>query len=162
MAALPTSTRFYAPPVSKIWFLPTIADADLEPTRAEITAGTDLSGEVADIAGWNISVEQIPTPGLSAFTGSLPGRKTVDASSITFYADELGVDVRGVLTRGLNGFIVIADAGDVAGGKCDVFPVRVAAVGKARTVTGSQGMQLTVAFSVTAEPADDIALPAAA
>lgn len=162
MAALPTSERFFAPNVTKIWFLTTIAAADLKPTRAELTAGNDLSDEVADIAGWNVTGEDVATPGLTEFTGSVPGRISVDASSITFYADLKGADVRTVLTRGLNGYIVIADAGDIADGVCDVFPVRVKAVGKPRTVTGSNAHHVTVGFSTPRKPAVDVALPAAA
>lgn len=162
MGALPASTRFFAPKITKIWFLPTIASAALAATRAEITAGTDLSSEVADMSGWNVGSEQIATPGLSAFTGSVPGRKTVDASSITFYADKLGADVRAVLTEDLDGFILIADAGDIpTTGKMDVFPIRVASVGKARHVTGSTAHQLTATFSITRPPAADVAIPAA-
>lgn len=162
MTALPTSTRFYAPNVTKVWFVPTIASTALEVTRAELTAGTDLSDEVADLSGWNVTGEDIATPGLSDFTGSVPGRTSVEASSITFYADEDGVDARTVLTPGLSGYIVIADAGDIAGGVCDVFPVRVKAVGKPRTVTGSNAHHVTVGFSTPRKPAVDVDLPAAA
>jgi len=160
MATLPTSTRYYAPLVTKIWFLPAIAAATLAATRLELTAGTDLSDEVADIAGWTVTGEDVPTPGLNPFTGNVPGRTSVDASSITFYADELGVDVRGVLTPGLSGFIVIADAGDVATGVMDVFPVRVKSVGKPRTVTGSNASQVTIGFSTPRKPAQDLPIPA--
>lgn len=162
MSPLPQSTRFFAPNVTKIWFLTTIAAGTLIPTRAELTAGTDLSDEVADISGWNVTGEDIATPGLSEFTGSVPGRISVDSSSITFYADEKGVDVRTVLTRGLNGYIVIADAGDITDGVCDVFPVRVKAVGKPRAVTGSNAHHVTVGFSTPRKPAVDVDLPAAA
>ena len=163
MTALPTSTRYYAPLVTKIYFLTSIAAAaTLAATRAEITAGTDLSPEVADLSGWNVSAEDIATPGLNAFTGSVPGRTSVDASTITFYADEEGTDVRTVLTPGLSGFIVIMDAGDVEGGKMDVFAVRVKAVGKPRTVTGTNASQITVGFSFPREPKADVAIPAAA
>lgn len=162
MAALPTSTRYYAPTVTKIWWIPTIADAALAVTRSELTAGTDLSDEVADLAGWNVTGEDMATPGLSEFTGSVPGRISVDASTITFYADELGEDVRTVLTRGLSGFIGIADAGDVTGGVMDIFPVRVKAVGKPRSVTGSTASQVTIGFSTPRKPATDVAIPAAA
>lgn len=162
MTALPASTRYYAPGVTKILFLTTIAAATLAATRAEMTAGTDLSDEVADLAGWNISAEDIATPGLSDFTGSVPGRTSVDASTITFYADELGEDVRTVLTPGLAGFIVIMDAGDIEGGVMDVFPVRVKAVGKPRTVTGQNASQVTVGFSFPRKPKADVAIPAAA
>lgn len=159
--ALPASTRYFAPNVTDIWFVPTIADPAAL-TRAELSAGTLLSDEVADTAGWNISSESLPTPGLKRFTGSIPGHLKVDDSSITFYADRLGVDIRTVLTLDLEGYIVYADGGDVTGGVCDVFPVRVGAVGKPRTVTGSTAQHVTVKFDITDEPTSDVDLPAAA
>lgn len=160
--AVPTSTRYFAPPLTRIRWIPAIAAADLVPTYLEWDAGIDLSDEVADLAGWNISSEQLATPGLRKFTGSIPGRLTVDASSLTFYADLAGQDIRTVLTRDQNGFISIGDAGDDAADLIDIFPVRVAAIGKVRTVTGSNAHHLTIPFSITDEPAEDVAVPAAA
>lgn len=162
MPPLPKSVRYFAPNVTRIWFLIAIAAPTKIPTRAEITAGTDVSDEVADLSGWNISSESVPTPGLRRFTGSLPGHLTVDASSITFYADRLGVDIRTVLTLDLNGFIVIADAGDIEDGVLDVFPIRVSSVGKPRQITGSTASQILVRFDITDEPVQDIPIPAAA
>lgn len=161
MPALPTSQRFFAPEITKVYWLPAVAASNLTPTRAEITAGTDLSGEIADIQGWVVEGGAIPTPDLgSRFIASIPGRTSVQDSSLTLYADEAGVDVRTVLAQGDNGFILFADGGDVAGRPADVFPVRVNSVGKMRS-TGDQASQITVRFNITAEPATDVDLPAA-
>ncbi len=160
--ALPASERFFAPEITKIYFLPTIADAGLAWTRTEADAGDDISGEVADISGWTVSGNMINTPDLgSRFNSQISGRTSADNSSITFYADKAGEDIRTVLQRGLRGFIVIMDGGDVAAQPSDVFPVEVTAVGKVRSV-GDQAAQLTVTFAITAEPGEDIPVPAAA
>ncbi len=159
MGALATSERYFAPEFTKVHFLTTIADADLEATRVEITAGTDLSGEVRDMSGWQVKSNDIATPGLSDFTGSIPGRTSVEKSSITFYGDRHGDDVRAVLSRGLTGFIVIMDHGDVPTDPMDVFPVRVGSVGKPRS-TGEESYQLVVEFSITRKPAVDVPIPA--
>jgi hypothetical protein len=157
----PTATRFFHVGETKVYYLPAIAAADMTPTRAEINAGTDLSDEIADLAGWTVSGAEIETPDLgSKFNSKIPGRTSVDDSSLTFYADNRGVDVRSVLPRGTAGFIVFCDGGDVAGALADVFPIRVRSVGKVRSV-GDDAGRLTVPFSVTREPAEDVALPAA-
>lgn len=162
MPALATSVRFFAPEISKVYWLPAIAASNLTPTRAEITAGTDLTGEIADIQGWVVEGGAIPTPDLgSRFIASIPGRTNVADSSLTLYADQTGNDVRDVLTQGLNGYVLFADGGDVTGQPADVFPVRVNSVGKMRS-TGDQAFQISVRFNITAEPATDVVLPATA
>jgi hypothetical protein len=160
MATLTASTRYFNAGTTQVHFLPSIAAANLTPTRAEITAGTNLTGEVADLAGWSVTGGEIDTPDLgSTFTDKIPGKTSVDDSSLTFYADEAGNDVRDVLPRGTTGFIVIMDGGDVAGRPADVFPVRVRSVPKIRSA-GEDSARLTVSFSITAEPAEDVAIPA--
>ena len=54
MPALNKSTRFFQPEVSQVHFLPTIAAGTLIPTRAEITAGTNVTAEIADLSGWQV------------------------------------------------------------------------------------------------------------
>lgn len=162
---LPESERFFHPEISKVFWLPTIAAANRVPTRAEITAGHDLTDEIAAVAGWQKTTAMIATPDWgSRFTSSIPGRTSAADSSITFYADLDGDDVRAVLSAGLSGYVVFADGGDNEGSVTDklgdVFPVRVASVGKVRGQDAA--MQLTVSFAITREPADDITLPAAA
>lgn len=159
MSVLTPATRYFAPEVSKYRFIPTIAAASHEPTAAERTAGTALI-DIADISGWNVTGNDIATPDLdSRFTKSIPGRTTAADSSITFYADQAGDDIRAVLTEGLKGYIEIADGGDASGNLADVFPVRVKSVGKVRSV-GDQAMQITIGFTITGKPATDYAIPA--
>jgi len=161
MAVLPTSTRFFAPEISKVLFATTLA-SPATATRAELTAATDLTGEIADLSGWTVSGGMIDTPDLgSRFTKQIGGRTTVDASSITFYADQAGTDVRTVLPRGTTGYVIFMDGGDVAAQPMDIFPVEVTALGKVRS-TGDNALQMTVAFAVTGEPAEDVDIPAAA
>ncbi|NCT90254.1 hypothetical protein GXB85_04705 [Cellulomonas sp. APG4] len=159
---LPTSNRFFAPEISVVTFVPTIASAALAYTRIELDAGTNLTQEIADLSGWQLTGGEIPTPDLgSRFTSSIPGRQTADASSLTFYADLAGDDVRTVLTQGLNGFMIFMDGGDVPTQPSDVFPCRVNTVGKVRSV-GDAAHQLTIGFTITRKPAADVPIPAAA
>lgn len=160
MPALAPTTRFFHAGTAKVHFLPAIAAADLTPTRAEINAGTDLTSEIADMSGWLISAGVITTPDLgSDFDNNIPGKVSVDTSTLTFYQDIGGADVRTTLPRGTNGFILVADGGDAAGKKADVFPVRVASIGKTRSV-GEESARQTITFAITRKPAENVTLPA--
>src|SRR5262245_28980609 len=124
--AITPSTRFIHAGVTKIVFATTVSNIN-SPSRAEINAGTDLSNECADSAGWNVKSNIFDTPDYGrVFTGKLNGRTTSDDSSLTMYASTQGADARSLLPRGTNGFILWMDGGDVASNKMDVFPVRVA------------------------------------
>jgi hypothetical protein len=130
------------------------------PTRAEMTAGTDLSGEIAAIAGWLVTSAQIDTPDLgTVFTSTIPGSTSIGDSSVDMYADDNGVDVRGVLPRGTITVILILYGGDVTGAKMDAFRTRVRSVGKPVSVGDDAGI-VQVGFSITATPAENISVPA--
>jgi hypothetical protein len=154
------TSRYYARGLTKIYFLTTVAALATGATRAELDAGQDLSDEVAAIDGWLTEGEDIETPDLGTeFTSKIPGPTSVDDSSLTFYADEMGDDVRSLLTRGTAGFIVFLDAGDVEGGPMDTFPVRVRSQGKARSLD-DDAATIEVGFSITREPVENLTVPA--
>ena len=159
--AIPQSTRFFQPGISEYVFIPTIASTSLVPTRAEITAGDNLTGEIADVSGWNVQSNQIDTPDMGTrFVSQIGGRTTAPSSSLTFYGSDDSVDVRTVLPRDTTGFMMIADGGDNGiTSKADIFPVIVTSLGKVRGA-GDNAHQLTATFAITAEPAEDVTLPA--
>lgn len=162
---LPVSERFFHPEISTVYFLPAIAATTRIPTRVEISAGHDLTDEIATVSGWQKTTGTLATPDWgSLFTSQIPGRTTAADSSITFYADVDGQDVRTILEAGMTGFVVFCDGGDNEGsgtGKvADVFPVRVTSVGKVRGQEAA--LQLTIGFAITREPKDDVPLPAVA
>ncbi|MFL6141573.1 MAG: hypothetical protein ACJ72N_06860 [Labedaea sp.] len=154
------STRYFDAGTTKVYFLPTVAATNLTPTRPEMDAGTDLSPEVADLSGWSVASGLIDTPDLATtFTGNIPGRTNSPESSITFYASQNGTDVRALLPRGTSGYIMWCDGGDVGGNKADVFPVRVRALPKMRSV-GEEAKRIEVQFAITRQPAENITVPA--
>jgi hypothetical protein len=162
MAATPIteSTRYYRRGTTKVIWVPTIA-AKASPTRVELDAGTDLSLEVGEVDGWQVTSEVTETPALGTrFTGKIDGPITADDSSLTMYASSDGADVRALLTRGTNGFIVWMDEGDVAAQEMDVFPVRVLSQAKIRAL--DDAAKIMVQFAVTSEPAENVEIPAAA
>lgn len=160
MSATPitASNRYYRQGVSKAIWVPTIATLS-SPTRSEINAGTNLSPEVQGVSGWEVTGNTEDTPDLgSVFIGKVPSTTTSDASTITFYADSTSVDVRGLLARGSQGFIIWMDEGDVAGYLMDVFPVRVTSAPKKRDV--SAVAMIDINFAVLREPAENVIIPA--
>lgn len=160
--ALPAASRFFQPEIAKYVFVPTIASATLVPTGAELGAGDDITGDIADISGWMVQSNQIDTPDMGTrFVGQIGGRTSAPSSSITFYGSQDAIDARVAMPRDTEGFLVIADGGLGTGSKADVFPVKVSSVGKVRS-TGDQAFQVTITYSITAEPAEDVAVPSLA
>lgn len=162
---LPNSTRYFHRGASKVYFLPAVVGYDPDDpqaaavTRAEIDAGTDLTKQVASLSGFTVSSAQLPTPDwASRFTSQIPGEITAEESSLTFWADKTGDDVRAVQPRDTEGFLLFCDGGDVTASLADLFPIRVSSVGKVRG--GDTGNQLTVSYSITSEPAEDVSIPA--
>jgi hypothetical protein len=129
-------------------------------TRSELNAGLDLSNEIAEMPNWGVSANRVPVPDLGKkFVSKISGRIETGDAQIVFYASSSTVDVRAVLARGHVGYIVILHGGDVAGRKMDVFPYEVAAVSKPIDVTGGPAL-ITLDFSLTRIPAEDLAIPA--
>lgn len=130
------------------------------PTRPELNAGTDLTRAVADSSGWKVESDQVDSPNLDdVFTPTISGRTKVADSSLTLYCDVTGADVRALLPRGTNCWIVWLDGGDVAARKMSVFPARVSSLGMVREVKGDNPATIEVAFGITATPQDNVAIP---
>ena len=160
MVATPigASSRYISEGVTHYNWLPACANYN-SPTRAEINAGTDLTPEIASTGNWGIVSGAIDTPDLATlFTSQIGGKVTIDGQTIEMYADSTSTDVRTLLPRGTNGFILKLPEGDVAGRKCDVFPVRVLAQAKPTNLTNPSVVQLQ--FAVTKNPAENVTVPA--
>lgn len=161
MTKLEPTKRFFQPEISKYRFATALADYH-DPTRTEIDAAVELQDEIADLTGFGVTSNLIQVPDLGhRFISQIGGRETANDSSITFYVSPDGDDVRKVLPRGTEGFLIFADGGDEPGYPADVFKVVVTSVSKVRSV-GDQGFQVTITFAITAVPAEDIELPDAA
>lgn len=153
------STRYINKGVTRFIWVDTVADISA-PTRSEINAGTDLSNEIMEIDGWLVESESVETPDLGRlFTGSITGSTSAEDSSVTMYNDIGGTDVRDVLTRGDNGYMIIMDGGDVAGRTMDVFPCRVGSLGKNRSVDDDPASSV-INFNITSEPSENVVIPA--
>lgn len=159
MAATPmaATSRYFRPGVTKIYIVDTIADINA-PTRVELDAGTDVSAEVAEIEGFQVTSNTLDTPDFgSRFSSKIPSDIVADDSALITYADSTSVDIRSVVTRDQNTHVVIMDEGDTVGLLMDVFPVRVSATPKLRA--RSDPAQIRAQFTVTSEPAENVTIP---
>ena len=152
-------TRFWPTATTTYSFCPAIANK-AAPTRGELNAGTNLSGDIAEVSGFTVSSDLIDVPDLgNRFVSKIPGKIQAADSSIKMYADATGVDVRTLLPRDTAGFIVRFDGGDVAGRKCDIFPIKVSALSKDMG-TGGDGATIEISLAVTSTPAENVTVPA--
>lgn len=162
MAGTPIApiTKFTSRGRSKTYWCTAIADISA-PTRSELNAGTDITGQIMDASGWTVSSTQIPVPNADTrYTETIPGVIEAEASTITMYADVEGVDARVLMPRDEEGFIVRLDGGDVAANKCRVFPVTVSSVAVTTSLNGGEADTLVFSYAITTEPAENVAVPA--
>jgi hypothetical protein len=153
--------RFFPTGVTRYLYLPAIVASTLIPTRTEINAGTDLSVDLAEVSGFTVSSDLIDTPDINKrFTSRIPGRITAEDSSLVFYADKVGEDVRALLPRDTAGFIVRMAGGDVPASMGSTFPITVSSISE-QAGTDDEASRLTVEFAITDEPAENWAIPAA-
>lgn len=154
------SDRYFLPGTTEVVIVPSIANLDTGPTRAEINAGTDISEEIAAISGWSITSETVATPDLGKrFVSSVTGRLTAADSSLTCWADKAGDDIRGLLEIDQETYVVFMDGGDVEDSPLDVYKCTVASVGKVRELEGAGRVE--VKFTIR-DFAENLAVPAAA
>ncbi|MFB6771144.1 hypothetical protein [Streptomyces sp. NPDC056337] len=154
------SKRYYRRGVTRVLWVPTIGNKNA-PSRAELDAGTALEGETGAMAGWQTTSGTVPTPALgSRFTPVVGGEITASDSSLTFWASKDGDDVRTLLAREEEGFVVWMDEGDVPTQTMDVYPVTVTSQAKVREL--DQAAQIMAQFAITSEPAENVVIPAAA
>lgn len=150
--------RFFRRGVSKIYFLPAVASLTA-PTAPEIAAGTDLSGEVADINGFQLTNSPITTPDLSTtFDSQINGPDAASDSSLTFYDDDVSTTIRDALAKGTDGFVLLAPYGSASGKRCEVWPVRVTGFNDEWSM-GNDPARAMCGFAITDTPEQDAVLP---
>jgi hypothetical protein len=82
-----TMSRFFRKGVTKFVFCPTVAGTS--PTRAEITAGTEITDSIAAVNGFSLSNSPVTTPDMgSRFDKTVPGIDSAGDSSLNMW-DEI-------------------------------------------------------------------------
>lgn len=150
--------RFFRRGVSAVKFAPACAGSS--PTRAEITAGTDLSTQVAGISGFALNNSPIATPDLAtAFDSQIDGPDTTDNSSLNFYDDNAAATIRVSQTKGTAGFILLFPYGDVVGKRVEKWPVKSTGVNDQWGLDATAA-QFQVGYAITAVPTQNGITPA--
>lgn len=155
-------SRFMRREITKIFFVPTIADTG-EPSPTEVNAGTNLTPDLSEITGFTFSNSPIMTPDMdSAFVNQIPGEDSTDESGMVFYLDRTETDIYDALEKGTDGYVVIFDVGiagatPAAADVADVWPVTISSRSK-RYSTGNEAATFEVKFAMTDPPIYDTVL----
>lgn len=147
--------------VTRVLWLKDVAHSGHVPTRAELSAGTDLTDAIAAIDGWTLQNQAIEVPDLgSTFESKIPGTDQADDSSLGFYEDKVSDEIEQLLQKDATGWVVFLRKGDVPGSRSmDVFPVRIGSRSPNYS-TDNEAAKFTVNFSITEKPTQDAAVPA--
>lgn len=152
--------RFMRKGITRIYWVPTIASATLAPTAAEVTAGTRMDTQIAEINGFAFSNNPIATPDMgSTFVSSIAGEDTSDDSSLVLYEDKTSNPIKTAQAKGTNGYVVIFYAGiagatPAAADKCDVWPSQVASVSRQYSA-GNEAAKYQITYASTATPGEE-------
>lgn len=153
--------RFFPRGIREVHFLPTVA-SKTAPTVANITAGDDLTDEIADMGGWTFENQPITTPDLgSTFDKTIGGPDQAGNPTLTIYDDDAGpAALLVILTKGTVGFVLLSPYGAPGSGDTvEVWPVKV--IGNNRQYDmGANAQVSVVAFGVTGEPAQNAVVAA--
>lgn len=156
-------SRFMRKGVARVYFVPTIASGTLAPTVAEVTAGTRLDQQAAEINGFTFENNPIQTPDMSTtFVSQIGGEDSTEDSSITFYEDNTTNPIKTALAKGTAGYIVfffkgLAGASPAAADKVDVWPVVVTSSARMYTADNEAAKYL-VKFAASSPPGVDLAV----
>jgi len=149
--------RFFRRGISAVKFAPAVAGTS--PTRAEITAGTDLSAQVSGIGGFALNNSPIATPDLAtSFDSQIDGPDTTDNSSLNFYDDDASATIRTSQAKGTAGFILLFPYGDTVGKRVEKWPVKSTGVNDQWGLDATAA-QFQVGYAVTAKPSQNGVTP---
>lgn len=153
--------RFFRRGYSKILFgLECSTEGDsYAPSASDIDAATDLSDDVSEVNGFELTNAPIPTPNLgNQFTPQIEGEDTVADSSLVFYDDDEDEDIRSALAKGTAGFIFLAPYGLEAGKRIEVWPATSNGYNDAWSV-GNEAATASAVFSITDVPEQNAEVP---
>lgn len=138
------------------------------PTRPEITAAVALvtpglreDEGLRSMDGFEAATQFIDTPdGANEFIGKIPGRQTSGEPMLTFYESDTAWPKRTALAEGTSGFLIRMPYGDVAGRRCEVWPVTVASVNTSPITDGNDATTFSASFATTQKPERNAVIPA--
>ena len=148
--------------VEKWYACPLIANM-ATPSRAEITAGTEITESIASISGFALTNSPVTTPDLgSRFDKTVAGIDSAGDSSLTMWdevASGTGSDpARAAMPKDADKVIVRMPYGDTPGLRCEVW--RVTVLGNNDQNDMAAAMQYQVGFSIRDVPTQNAVVPA--
>lgn len=162
------SERYIPSGVSKVVVAPAVANL-AAPTRSEINAGTVLSAPGVDqtdgliaLEGFESESSNITTPDVSSdFDTTIPGRESASDGKISCYDPDDGVSAkRTALAEGTVAVVIIMKNGDVAGRRCQCWPIRVSALNDSQVNADNSAATWTAAVTFPRRPRKDAVVPA--
>ena len=156
--------RYFRRGKSKVIFTPTVAAYNAttgtgSPIRAEITAGTPLTPQIAEVNGFSFSNSPIPVPDLnSTFTSTIAGEDTAEDSGFVFYDDDVATTIRTALIKGTKGYILLLPYGDVSTKRAEVWPVESTGIADEWSA-GNDPARFSVSFGITSPPSLSATVP---
>lgn len=152
-------STFFRRGVTVFYACPSVADL-AAPARAEITAGTKLTGITA-VSGFQITNSPIDTPDLdSRFTSNVAGEDKAGTSSLTF-KDKNNAESQGIrdaLAKDTSLTVVYMPYGDVPGGRCECWPATSTGVNDVIDMT--KNAEFLVGFATPDVPVQNAVIPA--
>lgn len=154
--------RFMRREITRFFFVPTIADVT-DVTVAEVTAGTELTDDLAEVNGFTFANSPIQTPDMgSKFVSQIPGEDSTDDSGMVFYQDDDNTDIYDAMVKDTSGYVVIFDLGTAganpaAADVVDVWPVTISSRAK-RYTADNEAAKFEVKFAMTDPPTYDVPL----
>ena len=154
-------SRFFRPGTSKVHWLTTIASLPT-PTRAEITAGTNLTPWVAALTGFDVDQQLIEIPDVTTNTViQRTGSNRIVPSAFVLYDDLETAGLRVTLAAGTTGYVVLMPYGDTATRRAEVWRVRTMLPTSGGWSTESKAATYTVPVAVLSFPTLGAVVPAA-
>lgn len=147
------------------WFVSPAPLADpAAPTRAEITAATEITESIAGVNGFALSNSPVTTPDMgSRFDKSVPGIDTAGDSSLNMWDEILNGgtsdEARDVLAKDSELSILRFPYGDVPAKRMEVW--QVTSLGVNDQIDLSAAGQYQVPFSIREVPEQNAVVPAA-
>lgn len=147
----------YDPNVQVLWTETITCDA---PTEEEVLSAVTLNDfDLTDIIGWEIRADIITAPPWGAFATQRVGGQAIDRTELIFASERVGNDIRMLLQRFDEGFILILPSGpfiEVPEAPFNVYPVRVAQITQQQRLDTGEGSQLFVQFAIRDVVCDNV------
>jgi hypothetical protein len=155
-------SKFYRKGISRVYFLPVVANTTTGPTRSEITAGTRLLG-IAGMSGFQLTNSPIDVPDMDdRFVPKIPGDDTVADCTITFNDDTVAPAWRASLAKDVVGYIYLMPYGDVPTKRAELWPGTSTGVNDEWDATGTTPAKAVIGWSPSVRPAQNLTVPASA